>query len=192
MDSSTLMPIITGIVFIGVFIYAIIVGMNNNAAHRMRVERNRRIREALMPIDYICDGRSLEIPRPPHWDEDLHITLVFYPKMRQVFHITAPGHKTITRYNDIGGISLTSPQIQIPQGFNTPTAVPPRPVNPITAAHLREEIMPYLAAELNLSQEDINSTTVRLKGHEIRYIIEFNHIPVGDTPLVDYRPNLIA
>lgn len=192
MDSSTLMPIITGIVFIGVFIYAIIVGMKNNAAHRMRVERNRRIREALMPIDYICDGRSLEIPRPPHWDEDLHITLAFYPQMRQVFHITAPGHETITRYNDISSTTWPSPQIEIPQGFNTPTAITPRPVNPITAEHLREEIMPYLAAELNLSQKDINSTTVRLKGHEIRYIIEFNHIPVGDTPWVDYRPNLIA
>lgn len=191
MDSSTLMPIIAGIVLIGVFIYAIIVGMKDNAAHRMRVERNRRIREALTPIDYICDGRSLEIPRPPHWDEDLQLTLVFYPKMRQVFHITAPGHKTITRYNDISSTTWPSPQIEIPQGFNTPTAITPRPVNPITAEHLREEIMPYLAAELNLSQEDINSTTVRLKGHEIRYIIEFNHGRVGNTPWVDYRPYFI-
>ena len=112
--------------------------------------------------------------------------------MRQVFHITVPGHETITRYNDISSTTWPSPQIEIPRGFNTPTAIPPQPINPITAAHLREEIMPYLAAELNLSQEDINSTTVRLKGHEIRYIIEFNHIPVGDTPWVDYRPNLIA
>ena len=192
MDSSTLMPIITVIVFIGVFIYALIIGMKNNAAHRSRVERDRQIREALMPIDYICDGRSLEIPRPPHWDEDLHITLVFYPKMRQVFHITVPGHETITRYNDISSTTWPSPQIEIPRGFNTPTTILPRPINPITAAHLREEIMPYLAAELNRSQEDINSTTVRLKGHEIRYIIEFKYSTVGDTPWVDYRPNLIA
>ena len=192
MDSSTLMPIITVIVFIGVFIYALIIGMKNNAAHKNRVERDRQIRETLTSMDYLCDGRSLEIPRPPHWDEDLHITLAFYPQMRQVFHITVPGHETITRYNDISSTTWPSPQIEIPRGFNTPTAIPPQPINPITAAHLREEIMPYLAAELNLSQEDINSTTVRLKGHEIRYIIEFNHIPVGDTPWVDYRPNLIA
>lgn len=192
MDSSTLMPIITVIVFIGVFIYALIIGMKNNAAHRSRVERDRQIRETLTSMDYLCDGRSLEIPRPPHWDEDLHITLAFYPQMRQVFHITVPGHETITRYNDISSTTWPSPQIEIPRGFNTPTAIPPRPINPITTAHLREETMPYLAAELNLSQEDINSTTVRLKGHEIRYIIEFKYSTVGDTPWVDYRPNLIA
>ena len=192
MDSSTLMPIITVIVFIGVFIYALIIGMKNNAAHRSRVERDRQIRETLTSMDYLCDGRSLEIPRPPHWDEDLHITLAFYPQMRQVFHITVPGHETITRYNDISSTTWPSPQIEIPRGFNTLTAIPPQPINPITAAHLREEIMPYLAAELNLSQEDINSTTVRLKGHEIRYTIEFKYSTVGDTPWVDYRPNLIA
>lgn len=192
MDSSTLMPIITIIVFIGVFTYALIVGIRSNAAHRVRVERNRRIREALVPIDYTCDGRSLEIPRPPHWDEDLQFTLGFYPEMRQVFHITVPGHKTITRYNDIGGTSWPVPQIEIPRGFNIPTAITPRPVNPTTTAHLREEIMPYLAAELNLSQEDINSTTIELKGHEIRYTIEYRYITVGHTPWVSYRPNATA
>ena len=118
----------------------------------------------------------------------MQLTLRVYPEMRQVFHITVPGHETITRYNDIGGTSWPVPQIQIPQGFNTPTTIPPRPVNPITAAHLREEIMPYLAAELNLSQGDINSTTVKLKGHEIRYIVEFDYTKMGDTPWVDYRP----
>ena len=92
MDSSTLMPIITVIVFIGVFIYALIIGMKNNAAHKNRVERDRQIRETLTSMDYLCDGRSLEIPRPPHWDEDLHITLAFYPQMRQVFHKIGRAH----------------------------------------------------------------------------------------------------
>ena len=50
MDSSALMPIIAIIVFMVVFIYALIIGMKNNAAHEVRMERKRRIREALMPI----------------------------------------------------------------------------------------------------------------------------------------------
>lgn len=192
MDSLDLITIIAPVIFAGMVIWAIIIGIRSNAAYRQRVERDRQIRETLMSIDYTCDGRSLRIPRPSQWDEDMQFTLGFYPEMRQVFHITVPGHKTITRYNDIGGTSWQVPQIEIPQGFNIPTAITPRPVNPTTTAHLREEIMPYLAAEMNLSQEDINSTTIELKGHEIRYAIEYRYITVSHTPWVSYRPNATA
>lgn len=192
MDSFDLIPHIAAVIFVGMVIYAIIIGIQNHTAHKRRMERYARIRKTLMSMSYTCDGRSLRIPRPSQWDDNEQVSLSFYPEMRQVFHITVPGHKTITRYNDIGGTSWPVPQIEIPRGFNIPTAITPRPVNPTTTAHLREEIMPYLAAELNLSQEDINSTTIELKGHEIRYTIEYRYITVGHTPWVSYRPNATA
>lgn len=192
MDSPTLMPIITVIVFIGVFIYAITIGMKNNAAYKQRVERDHRIRETLMSIDYTCDGRSLRIPRPPQWDDNEQVWLGFYPEMRQVFHITAPGHKPTTHHNDIGRNLWFARDIKLPQGFDTPLSITPRPHGPLTTEDVRKEIVPYLAAELNLNQRDIDNTTVELKGHEIRYTIEYRCSTIEHTPWVSYRPNATA